>query len=169
MCRLPETLNALEFTQYPVGFGEPEMTEKLVLSFAAEEQALRVALAQVRDFLNASGFPESFLGNVELVLAEAVNNVIEHAYANIHGGQVEIRLEKTDSGIVVFLEDDGAAMPDGMAPEGRLHDLKVDLKDLPEGGFGWFLIRELTDSLEFNRIGNRNQLCVHMRVEPGSS
>ncbi len=148
-----------------MGFGESEMTDSLSLSFAADEMALRAALGQVREYLANSGFPECFLGSVELVLAEAVNNVIEHAYADRPEGQIDLHLEKRDAVVVITIEDEGVQMPGGRAPEGRQHDLDVEVEDLPEGGFGWFLIRSLTDRLDFSRIGSRNRLCIHMRAD----
>lgn len=169
MCLYPDTVNALVFTQYPMRFGELEMTDNLSLSFAADEMELRSALAQVRDFLSGAGFSKCVLGSVEIVLAEAANNVIEHAYADVPNGQVEMRLKITDTGLDAVLEDEGAAMPNGKIPEGRHHDLNVDLHDLPEGGFGWSLIREMTDGLTYNRIGERNQLSMHMRLDAAMS
>lgn len=149
--------------------GESGMADNLSLSLDANEMALRASLKQVRDYLADCGFSESFLGNVEIVLAEAVNNVIEHAYAEMPDGRIDMRLERTDTGIVIFLEDEGVEMPGGVAPAGRSHDLDVDVDNLPEGGFGWFLIRTLTDRLEFSRIGKRNRLCMHMQANQGAS
>ena len=34
----------------------------------------------------------------------------------------------------------------------------MGLHDLPEGGFGWGMIRDLTDDLSYRRDGARNEL-----------
>lgn len=134
------------------------MAHDLSLSFPADEMALRDVLAEVTSFLQAHGISADRRGTVELVLAEAVNNVVEHAYADTARGQVDLRVDLCDGALRFSIEDDGAPMPGGAAPEGKQHDLECDLQDLPEGGFGWFLIRELTQNLQFSRHAQRNRL-----------
>ena len=50
-------------------------------------------------------------------------------------------------------------MPGGRPPAGRLPDgADCALVDLPEGGFGWHLIRTLTRDLAYVRSGGCNRL-----------
>ena len=104
----------------------------------------------------------SLSGVVEIVLAEVLNNVVEHAYAAHGRGVVEVEVELTPAALLFRVLDDGRPMPEGDAPAGAAHDLDVVTDDLPEGGFGWFLIRELTDDLRYRRIGNRNELTFQI-------
>ena len=152
----------LEFVQYPVRYTNSRMAEDLLLSFPANDLALRDALAQAMAFLRECGLQPGFCGNAELVLAEAMNNIIEHAYAGRGDGQVDLRITFDDGALAVSIEDTGAPMPGGEAPQGRAHDLDCDLEDLPEGGFGWFLIRQLSEDLAFSRIDGRNRLSFRM-------
>ncbi len=138
------------------------MAEHFSLSFLADEMALREALAQAMHFLQSGGFHEDIRATVELVLAEAMNNVIEHAYAGTSNGQVDLSIDVQDGSLSFVIEDEGNPMPGGIAPQGQAHDLECDLQDLPEGGFGWFLIRELTENLQFHRQGSRNRLAFTM-------
>jgi serine/threonine-protein kinase RsbW len=78
---------------------------------------------------------------VELVLAEVLNNVAEHAYAG-GSGPVEVGLAPRPCGIACRIVDSGLAMPNGQLPRGTCH--RSTPGDLPEGGFGWHLIRSLT-------------------------
>ena len=139
------------------------MAKHFSLSFRADEMALREALAQAMHFLKASGFHKDIRATVEIVLAEAINNVIEHAYEGANDGQVDLRIDAQDGALSFIIEDDGTPMPGGIAPRGRVHDLECDLQDLPEGGFGWFLIRELTENLKLHRQGSRNRLSFTMQ------
>jgi serine/threonine-protein kinase RsbW len=52
-------------------------------------------------------------------------------------------------------------MPNLQLPQGAPADLS-DLDDLPEGGFGWFLIRAMTSDLVYHRTGGQN--CVRFCV-----
>ena len=55
-------------------------------------------------------------------------------------------------------------MPDHTLPMGLPQPIGVD-KDLPEGGFGWFLIRSLTENLTYRRIDARNHLSFQLIIE----
>lgn len=94
---------------------------------------------------------------VELVLAEVLNNVAEHAYAE-GPGPVAITLTPGQAGLFCLVVDQGSAMPDGHLPDGLLPDAAASLEDLPEGGFGWHLIRSLTHDLAYARTGGCNRL-----------
>jgi serine/threonine-protein kinase RsbW len=95
---------------------------------------------------------------VEIVLAEVFNNIAEHAYSG-RSGPVEVRLARQDAGLACQIGDNGAPMPEGKVPPGRLIDpSSVQLADLPEGGFGWALIRNLTTGLTYRQVDGWNRL-----------
>lgn len=97
-------------------------------------------------------------GSAELVLGEALNNIVEHAYAE-GPGPIELWLDAGADGLAFTITDRGLAMPGAVAPEGRLPaGLDGPLADLPEGGFGWFLIRSLTRDLRYERSDGLNRL-----------
>lgn len=104
---------------------------------------------------------EADRGAAEIVLAEVLNNVVEHAYAGA-AGEIELTIRVAGGGLDCTVMDDGRPMPGGEAPEGKAGDL-LGGADLPEGGFGWLLIRALTRELTYRRIGGRN--CLTFRLE----
>ena len=96
---------------------------------------------------------------LELVLAEALNNVVEHAYLYAENGEINILLRLRPSQIRVTITDSGRAF-DGPP---QLKDMNVedmDFEELPEGGFGWNLIRTLTDCVEFEHKDKQNRLTL---------
>ena len=59
-----------------------------------------------------------------------------------------------------LIVDEGLVMPDGQLPKGRrLGGPGVALEDLPEGGFGWHLIRSLCADLTYSRVDRQNRLA----------
>ena len=122
--------------------------------------ALRRALHEVSDL----GLSPDERGTVELVLAEVLNNICEHALRGATEGLIELYLRRDCAGLICEVLDDGLPMPGGHPPEGQRADLDRPLPDLPEGGFGWFLISELTSGLCYDRIGGRNRLRFCVRV-----
>jgi serine/threonine-protein kinase RsbW len=98
--------------------------------------------------------PDDARGTAEIVLAEALNNIVEHAYA-AHGGAIEIMVCLQDNAIFCTILDNGAPMPSHKLPQGKAHQLS-DVHNLPEGGFGWFLIRALAQDLQYQRQRDQN-------------
>ena len=98
-------------------------------------------------------------GRIEIVLAEVLNNIVEHAYAE-RQGEITIEVSKGPAGIGCRILDTGAAMPGLALPEGTLAPHDPD--DLPEGGFGWFLIRSLTEDLRYSRQSGMNELSFRL-------
>ncbi|MBY6115065.1 ATP-binding protein [Mameliella alba] len=98
--------------------------------------------------------------NWELVVAEVLNNIVEHAYEDRAGGDILLKLTFAPKRLAVEFTDFGRPMPNGAAPEGAPADLDVAVEDLPEGGFGWFLIRSLSENLAYSHDGDRNRLTL---------
>ncbi|WP_126978958.1 ATP-binding protein [Frigidibacter oleivorans] len=126
---------------------------------------LRASHAAVRDLLIALRprlGPDR--GAVEIVLAEALNNVVEHAYAG-NDGRIALRLTVAPREVRIRIGDSGRPMPGlvlprGLCPHRLLHG---DVCDLPEGGFGWLLIRELASGLRYRQQDGRNLLRLVVR------
>ena len=131
---------------------------ELRLIFAPDPLAVRTALKSAIGGLQKLNMPPDACGSAELVLAEVMNNIVEHAFADGRDGVIELRIDQHDTGVHCEVLDDGAPMPGGEHPIGQPANLEVDLEDLPEGGFGWFLIGQLTEDLCYERRNDRNRL-----------
>jgi len=130
---------------------------ELRLVFLADPLAVRAALESVMDGLAEQDLGEDDLGTLELVLAEVMNNIVEHAYAEDRG-QIDLTIRTSAASLYCEICDHGLPMPGGQLPAGRVVNLAVPFDDLPEGGFGWFLIHELTQDLTYQRDGPCNRL-----------
>lgn len=130
------------------------------LSFPGTAGAVRRALRRVMASAVLSSLPDDLCGSAEIVLAEVLNNIVEHAYAD-GTGTITLHLVRQGGGLACEIHDQGAAMPGLCLPAGRSQPL-ADLADLPEGGFGWFLIRSLTVGLDYRRIAGVNRLSFQL-------
>jgi serine/threonine-protein kinase RsbW len=138
---------------------EPAAPQK-VFHMAASDGAVRAALASMRFYLRGSGLDDDACGTAEIVLAEALNNVVEHAYGGGGCGDIRVTLVPRDGALTAEIVDWGAALPGLSPPAGRLPPLGGTIGGMPEGGFGWFLIRTLSDSLCYKRHGRENRLSL---------
>jgi serine/threonine-protein kinase RsbW len=99
-------------------------------------------------------------GTAELLLAEVLNNVVEHAYAN-GTGDIEVSVALRGRSLMFRVLDFGAELPGHMLPPGHLADFGTH-GDLPEGGFGWHMIRALAKDVEYRRQDGCNHLTFRL-------
>ncbi len=135
----------------------------VALRLAADPHAVRVGLRQLLAAPALHGVPDDLMSSAEIVLAEVLNNIVEHAYAGA-GGVIVVRLDFAYPTLRVAISDDGRPMPDNKLPTGAAAKFS-GIADLPEGGFGWFLIRTMTTQLDYRRKAGRNLLSFQMRAD----
>lgn len=130
------------------------------------ELPVRQALGDLRDTLAGWGLGEADLGSVELVLGEVLNNVVEHAYGPNGSGDIALSCSGDGGAALRFaVIDSGAPLPGLRLPAGNPANLDCARDDLPEGGFGWFLVRTLTRNLRYRRNGAQNELEFDIKVQ----
>jgi len=133
----------------------------------AQEQAVRALLAETRAWLRARDVSEATCGTVEIALAEALNNIVEHAYAG-RAGRIGIAAVLDGAQLRCTLTDRGRPLPGLCPPEGDGPALDRTGAEMPEGGFGWFLIRTLTRAQRYERTADVNRLTLAFELETGT-
>ncbi len=132
----------------------------LELSFVATEARASNGIAQVGARLEALGLSPGQTGDIKIAMAEAINNVVEHAYAGLPAQDVQVRCRFLDHQLVVQIVDSGHPMPGMKPPDGVPPHIGAELQGLPEGGFGWFIIKQLASRVEYQRRDGTNRLVL---------
>jgi len=126
------------------------------LRLAADPQAIRDGLCQLMAATPLCDLSDDVRGSIQIVLAEVLNNIVEHAYAG-SAGYIDVKIDYEHPTLSFEVTDTGHAMPSDRLPGGEL--AMIDARtDLPEGGFGWSMIRSLTQGLIYTRRSGRNTL-----------
>ena len=128
--------------------------------FSASDRDTRETLEALMQVLARAGIGAEDSSNIELILAEALNNVAEHAYAD-GVGPVELTVILQQGGVACTIADRGRPMPLGMVPSPDLPVIAPP-DDLPEGGFGWHIIRCLATDLTYQRDRMQNRLSLRV-------
>jgi serine/threonine-protein kinase RsbW len=128
--------------------------------------AVRGVLLAVDDFLSGLDCPAELSARLRIALSEVLNNIVEHACPGLAGAQMHVTITAKGDGLSVVVRDPGRPFPGGVLPEGRAADVDVSADDLPEGGFGWFLIRAVTDGLDHERRQGWTRLRLWFRPRP---
>jgi serine/threonine-protein kinase RsbW len=102
---------------------------------------------------------------VELCAVEAATNAIRHAYGNEGGHEVSISLAIANDRLEIEVADTGTAMPAGAQERLRQGSDVLDFDpenqaELPEGGMGLQIMREVMDQVTYRKEehGNTVQL-----------
>jgi serine/threonine-protein kinase RsbW len=133
------------------------------LSFPATFACVRDALSALMAGPVLDSVSADARGTAEIVLAEAMNNIVEHAYAD-EAGEITLTLWHAAGEVACRITDRGQSMPDETPPPGQLV-FPDHTDELPEGGFGWFLIRSLSRDLRYARFGTLNELTFVLGTE----
>lgn len=146
--------------------GDLPLLPPFSVCITGNEHAVRDGLAQVMMCLMPLALSDDDTSTIELVLAETLNNVIEHALSDSQvATTIEIRgAFDASNGLRMTVIDRGAPMPTDKAPVGKAPDLDVSTDDLPEGGFGWFMIHTLASDVRYTRVGEANHLILQLPV-----
>jgi sigma-B regulation protein RsbU (phosphoserine phosphatase) len=99
--------------------------------------------------------------SMNLALEEAVVNVMNYAYPSGTVGQVQIVAEANDQRLKFTIIDSGSPF-DPTAKEDV--DTTLSAEDRPVGGLGIFLVRQLMDSINYERIDGQNVLTLRKRL-----
>ena len=145
--------------------------------FRADPLTVREALAFLRERFDGSA-AEDVMAKVELALAEVLNNICEHGSQHdalrlggrVHAPLIHLCVARHTGGIACAITDDGQPLPPACLDPQTLPYILPDppgedaISMLPEGGYGWYLIQDLTASLSYFREGRRNFLAFIVPV-----
>jgi sigma-B regulation protein RsbU (phosphoserine phosphatase) len=123
------------------------------------------SVPQLNDFIDGfsleAGLDMSMTMSLNLALEEAVVNVMTYAYAPDTQG--ELILEAVaDKGVVTFILTDTGVPFDPTAKEDA--DTTLGIEDRPIGGLGIFLVRQLMDTVDYQRVDGQNVLTLTKKL-----
>ncbi len=116
-------------------------------------------------------FPPALTMNLNLVMEEAVSNVILYGFDDNVEHDIHIFLTLSDiidnqntvkdSELRIVIRDDGKPF-DPTTNEDP--DVSLAIEDRPVGGLGIFLMRRIMDKVEYHRENNNNILTLIKRI-----
>jgi sigma-B regulation protein RsbU (phosphoserine phosphatase) len=134
---------------------ESTMTESITLKNHISEVT---RLGSFQDSVYAKmNIEKSLATKLRLAVEEAAVNAIEHAYLKGREGDVEVRMMTDGHLLKVMIIDSGLPFdPTTIAKA----DTTLSAKERRLGGLGLLLVRELMDSINYERIDNQNVLTL---------
>jgi serine/threonine-protein kinase RsbW len=128
-----------------------------------------IALSVNRICLHA-GLDEVHAGMVELAIAEAVTNSIEHGYRGEPGNPISVAISAYPDRIEFDIVDQGTGLPPDAVHRLRdgVPEIEFDLDNLdaiPENGRGLQIIHDVMDGIEYVQDSTGNHLRLTRRMD----
>lgn len=106
----------------------------LELSFPAAEADASSGIATLSARLTEHGLPQHRAGDVKIALAEAINNVVEHAYSDVAPAAVHVTCCLCKDTLKVLISDTGKPLPAYSRPTGYRRRLGPQSRTCPRAG-----------------------------------
>ena len=151
------TMVAIHYT--PKHF-ESRLTETLLIKNDVHEVSKFSAF--IKSVMEKLNVEKSLARQFRLAVEEAVVNVIDYAYPAGQEGDIEVRMMFDGETLKTVIIDSGVAF-DPTAKE-RV-DTSLSAEDRQIGGLGILLVRELMDSINYERADGQNFLTLIKKIE----
>ena len=99
--------------------------------------------------------------NLNLVLEEAVVNIINYAYPKEEHEKIYLSAKLHNDSIILVLTDTGKEFDPTMVPD---TDITLSADERPIGGLGIFLIRQIMNEVKYERIDGKNVLTLEKKL-----
>ncbi len=106
----------------------------LELSFPATDAEASAGIARLSSGLANHGLPPDKSDDVKIALAEAINNVVEHAYKGIAPAKVQVTCRLDRNRLDILISDTGHPLPGLQMPDGTPAPLGKQRKICRKGG-----------------------------------
>ena len=100
--------------------------------------------------------------NLNLVLEEAVSNVIYYAYGEEKQKEISLTAKMSENNLIFVLTDSGKEFDPTKVPDA---DITLSAEEREIGGLGIFLIRQIMNLVEYQRIDGKNVLIMGKRLK----
>ena len=132
-----------------------------------KEITLEAAINNIRkvtDWVDAEleslGCPPKTMMQIDVAIDELFTNIASYAYPQGTGAAV-IRFEHGDGMVSITFEDEGIPYDPLQKPD---PDVTLSAKERKVGGLGVFLVKNLMDSMEYQRKDGRNVVTIRKRI-----
>lgn len=115
----------------------------------------------VKKFCTECSISDEKYHDIVLILDEMISNIINYAYPDGGNHTFTLNLCKNEKQLVIELSDDGIAF-DPLKKD--LPDIEASLEERKIGGLGIFIVKQLSEIVEYSRIEDKNQLKIIVSI-----
>ena len=117
--------------------------------------------AMLKSAAEKLGLDTSTTRQIRLAVEEAVVNVMDYAYPKGQEGNITVKAMSNSKSLKLIITDSGMAFD---PTEAARADITLSAEDRPVGGLGILLVRELMDSINYEREDGKNILTLMKNI-----
>jgi len=106
--------------------------------------------------------PMPLVMSINLVLEEALTNVILYGFDDENKHSIKIEFGKSGDLLTISIIDDGHEYDPTLKED---PDITLAADERPIGGLGIFLIKKIMDTVEYQRINSNNHLILTKNIK----
>lgn len=119
--------------------------------------AVEPSRQELHRYLEPLALSERVLFRLDLVLEEVLMNAVNHAFGDDCEHLVEVIVDVVGPYIELRFEDEGRPFDPTTAP---VRERARSIEEAVPGGLGLPLLRQMSSSMSYERVGTRNRLRV---------
>jgi sigma-B regulation protein RsbU (phosphoserine phosphatase) len=151
------TMMAIQYTHQQL-----DVTYQRSITLPNDIEAVPRLAEFVDEVCEAMSFDPSTAMQINLAIEEAVVNVMNYAYPSGIEGSVTIEAQANEKRLKITITDNGAAFD----PTARAEvDTTLPAVQRAIGGLGIHLIRQIMDSINYERVGGMNVLTLRKKLK----
>lgn len=106
--------------------------------------------------------PMPQLLSINVVLEEALSNVIFYGFKDTEEHHIDIHFTLEGSTLSILIVDDGLEFDPTLKSD---PDLSLSVEDIPIGGLGIYMIKKIMNTVEYHRENQKNYLLLKKTIE----
>ena len=135
------------------------MTNKKVKHFVIENQISELSLLaeEIENLANKWQLPQALAMNINLVIEEAVTNIIFYAFTDAAKHEIRITISVNNNRLSIKFTDNGIPF-DPLSHQKP--DITLPAEERTVGGLGIFLMSQIMDEMHYSRKKDQNILTL---------
>lgn len=152
-----------DLTMLAVKYTKEQLDVRLERNLTLQNDVQQIPqLAQfVEEVCETIGLDAPTTMQMNLAMEEAVVNVMRYAYPSGTVGDISIEARASDVRLKFVISDSGVPFDPTTRPQ---VDTTLTAEQRPIGGLGIHLVRNIMDSINYERIGDRNVLTLRKKI-----
>jgi len=135
------------------------MMRKLTMMIESHLGNVALISTSIQGLCKLTSLSPVAIDDVQLCVAEGINNVIKHSYENQDGHRVVVTVSLRKEMIIIEISNDGSAMdPQLLKIVTAPSTDNLPLEQLPEGGWGLYIIKTKMDEVTYQDDGQTHTL-----------
>jgi len=132
-----------------------------ILTVAATTRHLALVREFIARYARSYGLSQDTIQNIRLAVDEAFTNIVKHAYGGDEHKNITVEVGLENGAFRVALIDLGRPFNPATYRE---PDIPGRIQNGKRGGVGIYLIRQLMDSVDYQRSGDRNIIILRKQL-----